>query len=135
MIAAEAETWVGTPFHWQGRAKGIGCDCKGLVAGVARECGRPEADSVEALAGDYTALVDERRLRAGLEALFDRVKAWQPGDIMLLRIGGKAQHLAIVGTSGKHIVHCYSGGPDRVVIAPIGTATQARIDSIWRWRD
>jgi cell wall-associated NlpC family hydrolase len=134
-IARIAEEWKDTPFVWQGRVKGVGCDCKGLIAGVAREAGRPEAESVEALAGDYGSKVPVARLKAGLARLFDKVAEPAAGDVVLLKIGGKAQHLALVGTSGRHIVHCYPGGPARVVIAPYGTAYRALTDSIWRWRN
>lgn len=129
-IAAEALTWIGTPFLWQGRIKGKGCDCKGLVAGVAKACGRAEAESFEALAGDYGAKVDARRLKAGLARLFDPVTDIQPGDVLLLRMGGKAQHLGIA-VSDRAMVHCYSVGPAMVIKAAIG---RGRLDSVWRWR-
>ncbi len=35
-IVSEARSWLGTPFKHQGRVKGVGCDCIGLIAGVAR---------------------------------------------------------------------------------------------------
>lgn len=130
-IAAEAETWIGTPFRWQGRVKGVGCDCKGLVAGVAKAVGRPEGDSLEALAGDYGYKVDARRLKHGLARLFDRAAEIQAGDVLLLVLGGKAQHLAIA-LNDRQMVHCFTGGPSRVVKAAIG---HGRLDSIWRWRD
>lgn len=142
-IAAEALTWVGTPFRWQGRIKGRGVDCKGLIAGVARACGRPEGDSVEALAGDYGKVVDDRRLRAGLVRLFDRVPqpltysgpapvSIQAGDILLLRLGPKAQHLGIA-LSASEMVHCYGAGPHaRVMRAAI---PRAKLDSVWRWKE
>lgn len=129
-IAAEARTWIGTPFHWQGRVKGVGCDCKGLVAGVAQELGRPEAQSLEALAGDYGAKVDAKRLKAGLARLFDKVGNIQPGDVLLLSVGGKPQHLGIA-LDEKRMVHCYSAGPQKVIEAAIG---RGRLDSVWRWR-
>jgi hypothetical protein len=44
-FVAETRAWLGTPFHWQASRKGVGCDCKGLVWGVARALGMPEADS------------------------------------------------------------------------------------------
>lgn len=133
-IAAKAEEWIDVPFCWQGTVR-KGCDCKGLVAGVARELGRPEAASVEALAGDYGGKVDVNRLKAGLARLFDRVTDRQPGDVLLLRMGGAAQHLAIYAPT--------EGAPDRIIEAmPTGPgkvrpsrATMGRIDSIWRWRD
>lgn len=137
-IAAEAETWIDTPFHWQGRIKGKGCDCKGLVAGVAAACGRPEAESVEALAGDYNDRkpVDAKRLKAGLARLFDQVAVdqRQAGDVLLIRLGSKAQHLAIAAPK--------EGRPTRVIetlnVGPMKVRpfrrTDAEIDSVWRWR-
>lgn len=35
-IIAEAKEWINTPFHLHGRVKHIGCDCIGLVIGVAQ---------------------------------------------------------------------------------------------------
>jgi hypothetical protein len=37
---AQARTWIGTPFHHQGRLKGVGCDCLGLIVGVAEDSSR-----------------------------------------------------------------------------------------------
>ncbi len=136
-IAAEALGWVDTPFMWLGRAKGVGCDCKGLVAGVAASCGRPEADSIEALAANYGKVVDARRLKTGLARLFDRARDCAPGDVLLMTLGNKPQHLAIVvaaaGGVPLRLVHCHAGvGSVRSV--PAGTMLRDTIDSIWRWR-
>ncbi len=130
-IAAEALEWIGTPFVWQARLKHVGCDCKGLVAGVAKACGRAEGDSLEALRGDYSSKVPHLDLKAGLRRLFDRVSDIQPGDILLMRIGREAIHLGIA-ISDRQMVHCYSTGPQKVIQAAIGGG---RLDSIWRWRD
>ncbi len=135
IIATEAEEWINTPFVWQGRIKQVGCDCKGLIAGVAAACGRPEAESVEALAGDYGGRVDARRLKAGLARLFDQVTDPQPGDVLLLRMGGAAQHLAIFAPAPERpdrIIEAMPTGPGKV--RP-GRASTGRIDSIWRWRE
>ena len=35
-IVAEARTWVGTPYHHQGRLRGSRVDCVGLILGVGR---------------------------------------------------------------------------------------------------
>jgi len=37
-VIDEARSWVGTPFHHQAALKGVGCDCAGLVRGVAEAC-------------------------------------------------------------------------------------------------
>lgn len=133
-VAAKAEEWIGTPFHWQGRVR-AGCDCKGLLAGIAADLGRPEADSLEALCGDYGGKVDTARLKAGLARLFDRVSVREPGDVLLIRLGGKAQHVAICAP--------LPGKPSRVIetlnIGPMAVRpfrrSDSEIDSIWRWRE
>ena len=133
-IAAEAETWIGTPFHWQGRVK-AGCDCKGLVAGVAIACGRDEGLSVQALAGDYGEKVDSDRLVRGLASLFRRVDDMQAGDVLLLKVGGKPQHLAIYAPKdGKpsRIIQALHVGPQKVVA---NGCPRDMVHSIWRWRD
>ena len=38
-VEIEARTWLGTPFHHQGRLKGVGVDCVGLLVGVAHHFG------------------------------------------------------------------------------------------------
>ena len=131
-IAVEAREWIGTPFHWQGRVKQVGVDCKGLVAGVAEACGRPEGQSFEALAGDYGLRVDPLRLRAGLVRLFDPVAQadLRAGDVLLLKVGGKPVHLGIA-LDAAVMVHCYNRGPRQVIAAPID---RAELDSVWRWR-
>lgn len=135
-VAAQAELWIDVPFRWQGTVR-AGCDCKGLVAGVARELCRPEADSLEALAGDYGGKVPTGRLRAGLERLFDRVAPAdrRAGDVLLCWIGGAAQHLAIFcPREGKpnRAIEAMPHAPGRV--RPSQWPLH-RIDSVWRWRE
>lgn len=134
LIAAEAEAWIGTPFQWQARVKGVGADCKGLIAGVAKECGRGEADSIEALCGDYGPKVPVARLKEGLARLFDRADTIEAGDVLLLIVGGKPQHLAIAApTEGKpsRTIQALHTGPCKVIPVRV---TRAMVDSIWRWR-
>lgn len=133
-IVVEALSWRGTPFVWGQSVKQRGCDCKGLVAGVARELGRPEAASVHALAVDYR-LVDPLRLRAGLADTFDRAGVIGAGDVLLLKFGGKAQHLAIV-TDRDTVVHCTTRAEKRGVHEQSLDAVLGiwPLDSIWRWK-
>ena len=37
LIIKAAETWIGTPFAHQARIKHVGCDCLGLIMGIANE--------------------------------------------------------------------------------------------------
>ena len=134
-IAAEAERWIDTPFHWQGQVRGVGCDCKGLVAGVARACGRAEGNTLEAMAGDYATRVPIDKLRLGLERHFDRVSERQPGDILLVRMAGDPQHLAIAAPTEcnpDRAIEAMPTGPKKV--RPVRILPH-RVAAIYRWRD
>jgi cell wall-associated NlpC family hydrolase len=132
-VWAEALTWRGTPFHWQASLKGVGCDCKGLIVGVARELLRPEAASLPAKISDYGSRVPVELLKKGLAQVFDRAPSPEIGDVLLLTFGGKPQHLAIFG--GASVVHTYNTGPKQVIEQSFAVVSRAwPVDSIWRWR-
>ncbi len=138
-IVAEAREWIDTRVVGLGAQKGVGCDCKGLVAGVARNCGRSEGDSLAAHAGNYDIRkVDPRRLRTGIAALFDQVRDASPGDILLLSIAQRAQHLAIISEAEAGapvaMIHAIAHRPFRVREVPVDDYWRCRIDSIWAWR-
>ena len=130
---AEAREWIGTPVVWEASLKGIGCDCRGLVAGVARELGWPEGSAFEAGIVGYSRRIDGEQLVAGLDRLFDRVEKPEPGDILAFRIWKTVQHLAI--HNGERMIHAYLGEPAQVVSVPIDHHWQKRLAGIWRWRD
>lgn len=129
-LEAEAIRWIDTPGHRQASLRGVGCDCKGLIVGVARELGMPEASSLHARMIDYGPVIDEARLRAGLEATLIQAAEPDIGDVMLCIIGGKAQHLAFF-VSGGRMIHCFDTPPHRVRRVPIGRSRA--IDSFWTW--
>jgi cell wall-associated NlpC family hydrolase len=143
-VAAEARTWIHTPFRWQASVKGRGTDCKGLPVGVARELGLPEADMMHARIGDYRddRAVDSVRLLDGMRTMFDRVDGpMQPGDLMVLKLkSGRAGHLAIVteydaaADDGK-AVHAQIGPKNWVKETRIGALLHLfPLHSAWRWR-
>lgn len=138
-VAAEARTWTGTPFRWEASLKGIGADCKGLLAGAARACGLPEGDELEARVVGYSRTINPAKLEAGLDRLFDRQAdgaIMEPGDVLAFRIRGKVQHLGIyTGDGHRHtMVHAYSGNPAQVVEVPLGRFWMNRLAGVWRWR-
>lgn len=133
-VVAVTRSWVGTPFCWQQSTKGVGCDCKGLIVGVAKELGRPEGDSFEAgIKGEYHHSIPHRTLREGLARLFDKSAEPRPGDILLLRTGGKPQHLAIY-VGNNRMVHTYGKGPQKVIEVPMGRVWLNALDSVWSWK-
>ena len=122
MIVAEALTWEGTRFHHQEACKGAGCDCKGLVYGVAKTFG------LDALAGykdvkDYVRSVNGQRMRQLLNQYMNKKpKAEaQAGDVLWLSFLMFPQHLGIL-LPGNFIIH--ASEPDGAVI-------RHRMDARW----
>lgn len=132
-LVTEAWAWVGTPFAWQASLKGVGCDCKGLVWGVARELGLSEAESFHARVADYGSRVPLALLKQGMAATFAPSPAPSLGDVLLMRVAGRAQHLAI--HAGDRVIHTYSSGPRQVISTPLAVALRAwPLDSAWRFK-
>jgi NlpC/P60 family putative phage cell wall peptidase len=116
----QARLWLGTPFRWQADYRGLGCDCKGLITGVARELGLPEADHPHFKKADYSPRVDPDFLKRALSETLSPVDNPLPGDVLLLILGGKPQHMGIIG--GSTLIHCYVGK----------TVSEHRLDSAIR---
>ena len=131
-IVAEAERWIGTPFHWQGAVRGKGCDCKGLIVGVARDLGLPEAQSVAAAMRAYQTNFPADVMLHGLQQSLIETREPLPGDIMAMEIGfvPGPRHLAIIAHGGR-MIHCYGKGPACVISAPIGKSR--KVHSYWTW--
>lgn len=115
-----ARTWLGTPYHHQGRVKGVGVDCVGLLIGVAHElklsdfdlqgyAARPEGDSLRALCANHMREITQVDLRAG--------------DVLLFKFDAHPCHLGLL-TAPDVVIHAYL--PRRKVI-------EHRLDDAW-WR-
>lgn len=131
-VVAEARTWRGTPFHPQASCKHAGADCAGLITGVARELNLPAANSIYAGMADYQR-VDPELLQRGLAETMDLVDEAQPGDLLLLVVAHKPQHLAVY-CGNNRMIHTYYAGPSMVIEVPMGRSWWRAVHSIWRWR-
>lgn len=150
LFADELITWVKTPMLWQSCVKGPqgGVDCKMLMVGAARECGFPEASSLYAAMSDYNKMrpVPCRTLYKGMSDLFDLVpfakgqavpEELQRGDILLVKMGGRPQHLVGVCNPGPDgiAVHVQFGPKDWVKETRLDVLLRAYpLHSIFRWR-
>lgn len=149
LVLEAARGWIGTPVKWEQSLKRVGCDCRGLVAGAARDVGLPVAREIEARIGGYAGRIREDELLAGLARLFDPVEltARRTGDVLAFRYPARhgrremtVQHLAIcagaiaAGTNGR-MVHAYMGEPALVLEVPIDRFWTRRLHSAWRWRE
>lgn len=117
-VVAAARGWLGTPWHHQGRLKGVGVDCVGLVIGVARE--------LDLSIFDVTGYHHRPALGAveqGCRAQMLPVDPATPGDVLLFEVGGQPQHLGFLTDVG--VLHA---------LAPMRRVVEHRLDEEWTRR-
>lgn len=122
-IITAARGWIGTPFRHQGRLQGVGCDCVGLVVGVAAELGVPVQDQT-----GYSREPQGRALRAALDAQLRRVDEPAPGCVVLMRIGREERHVGVVATAetgALTLIHAW---------LQAGEVVEHHLDDVWRRR-
>lgn len=119
-IVAAARGWIGTRWHHQGRLKGVGVDCAGLILGTAKELGltefdmtgyghRPDSRELEQLCHDHMKSIPVARAR--------------PGDVLLIEVDKQPQHMAFKTDIG--MIHAF---------APLRSVVEHRIDENWAER-
>jgi NlpC/P60 family putative phage cell wall peptidase len=107
-VVAEAETWIGTPFHHQGRIKGGagGVDCLMLLAEVYERAGVVARVAPPFYVPDWHLHQGVERYMEGLLAYARPIEAPEPGDVALFRFGRTFSHGAII-TDWPRLVHAY----------------------------
>ena len=120
-IIDEARSWIGTPFHHQGRLKGVGGDCVGLIIAVGNALGLlpPGYNHTH-----YSRSPNGFRMRNVCDEQLDRVAEYIPGDILLMRFRKYPQHMGIVVDLPKSLglVHNY---------AEVGRCVEHTLDDEW----
>lgn len=121
-VVARARAWIGTPYHHQASARGIGTDCLGLVRGIWRELHGSDAEEAPAYARDWAEATGvETMIEAARRHLREVSRsAPQPGDVVIFRYRSThvAKHAAIVATPATFI-HAMEGAPvAEVAFAP-----------------
>lgn len=120
-----ARSYVGTPYQHQGRKKGVGIDCVGLIVGVALECGLYMQD-----AHGYPRLPYQGQIEQGALDAMDRILLPEPGCVALVRIRRFPQHAGIM-TDANTVIHAY----DPIYInQQRGLCIEQEIDPKWRER-
>ncbi len=125
-LARAASALCGAPFRLNGRDPERGLDCIGLLELALRRAGRnitlPRGYSLR-LTNPQAWLPDPAACGFVLASL-----PFQPGDVVLLRMGHAQVHLAIAGLAGTW-VHAHAG-LRRVVVSPALPASEV----IGHWR-
>lgn len=93
-IVREAREWIGTPFKHQMREKGVGCDCIGLILGIAWSFGFTDYDSHDYKPGSVNA---EEMIRQA-ERLGNPISKpeMKVGDIVLIKSDMILTHAGIL---------------------------------------
>jgi NlpC/P60 family putative phage cell wall peptidase len=106
-VVAEAESWIGTPFHHAARVKGAGVDCLMLLAEVYERAGVAGHIDPPFYVPDWHLHRDAERY---LDGLLDYARPIAgpplPGDIALFRFGRTFSHGSIVA-QWPRLIHAY----------------------------
>ncbi|MGE3770425.1 MAG: C40 family peptidase [Bdellovibrionales bacterium] len=125
MMVAAARSCLNTPFAHQGRVPGVGLDCAGLIIYAAQEAGivlhDTRAYALPVAPAQLLGVLGENNLQP--TALISR------GALLLFRLGGQPQHLALA-TSHTTMIHAYAPA-GKVVETTIGTAWRNRLIGIY----
>lgn len=137
LVAVEVERWAKTPFVPKQATRGRGVDCRGLLYGIARDLGFPEAESVYALDIGYDfRRLPGKRLVEGFDSIFERTNQIAPGRPLLLKWQGQPGHIAIASRREGYAWHAQ--------IEPNAFVKEASLRSLlslfplfqaYRWRD
>ena len=127
-IIDEARTWLGTPFHHQGRLKGVGADCAGVVDGVARAFGFSGNVPV-----NYGRQPDCKAMKAVLNEHMDPIPVAEAtlADVLWFAFDGDPQHVGIITDIG--ILHSYSLR-SHLSGLEAGRCVEHRLNDLWRKR-
>lgn len=124
-IIAAARTYLGTPHHHQGRLRGVGVDCIGLISGVGKALGLTGHDHRRySRHPDGVTLI--RELDKGLVWMKGCKCNAEPGDVLVFwmdRAKKKPQHVAILTDYG--MIHTHQG---------VGKVVEHRFTGAWARR-
>jgi hypothetical protein len=131
-IVAEARTWDGTRFRRQCRLKGVATDCIGFGGSVLVNVGAVPSDSwthVFAMHSTYGRNAPDGLVVGVLSQVakpipIDQV---QPADLVVMRMPGEPQHLAILTPRGDGLGLIHALFSARKVV-------EHRLDEVWRSR-
>lgn len=129
-IIKEARTWLGTPFQHQAHHKGIGCDCIGLVAGVALELGISGAEEWkdDPLMHQYGRPPQPLFLVRSCSRFLDSVDIAKRrlADILIMTFEKEPMHFALISSlEPLSVIHS---------LFSVGKVVEHRMDETWRAR-
>jgi NlpC/P60 family putative phage cell wall peptidase len=132
-VVAEAQRWIGTPFHHAARIQGAGVDCVNLLAAVYSAAGIVVEPEFEPYSPAWHLHRSEPRFLLGLRQYGKPVPlaSAEPGDVVMFRYGRHAAHAAIV-VAWPVVIHAWIEQGSVVMTDVTSGPLANRIDSVWR---
>lgn len=96
VVVAEAKTWLGTPYHHQGKVKGAGVDCGQLLIEVYHNVGMTPAIDTGHYPSDWHFHRSEEQYLGWVQQHATPTDTPKAGDIALFKFGRCISHGAIV---------------------------------------
>lgn len=133
LIVTVAQSWLRTPFHHEGRVKGVGVDCAQFLLAVYAEAGLIEDYRPEHYPQDWYLHRDEPLFVRELEKHCNPTAEGLPGDIVMFKFGRQPAHGAIV-VDANLVIHAYR--PEgKVTLSEIaGSPLAEKIAGYYRWK-
>lgn len=144
-VAAEATSWIDTPYAHGQWKKDVGCDCIGLIGGVGLAMGFESARrwARDPACKGYGRQPDPVMLMTALAKYMDPIAFDEVGlgDVYLMRWKREPHHFAIVTNLNPcYITHAYVSARKVCETAldsywRHGTAWRSLIVGAWRYRE
>jgi NlpC/P60 family putative phage cell wall peptidase len=125
---------IGTPFKHQGRHKGVGLDCVGLVRWPVIDVPL-HAYTAQDNFTQYGRSPVPSAMGAKLAEYFVEIPIAdaQPGDILWFKVRHDPQHLGILTDTGT-IIHAIANGPHKVVEHILDARWKERIVKAYQYK-
>jgi hypothetical protein len=120
-LLLEARTWIGTAFHHQGRVKANsyhkgGCDCVGLVLGVATSLQLKSTKGIlikDIDIGNYCRKLSGSLLKEALDEHCIKISQNEilPSDLLLFKMSDYQYHIGIISDYNAKtlgLIHSYA---------------------------
>lgn len=107
-LIAEAEKWIGTPYHHMGRVKGAGVDCLTFLVEVYERAGIVGHHEIPFYRPDFMLHQSAETYLEGLLQYGREVAAPLPGDVALFKWGRIYAHAGLV-TDWPWMLHAMPG--------------------------
>lgn len=130
-MAEAAESFLGTPFHDNGRIPGVGLDCTGVIVCAARIAGMDCPDYDGPTSGDRIEAVRNALSTHFMPVVIATEKEVSRGDVLLFRARSMWNHMGIA-LGDDRFVHAWDVPSASVVaLGEIGDWYR-HLHGVWR---